>query len=132
MSWASQDSNQCSTPDKGATISSAMARLCHGVPFFSASTISADNTPTPMKEITRSTPKVKVAASLPFQGRITFMRAAITWYQVRPSALMMPSVIGFTAPPGVSAIDSTRAVAAKMSAEAGVSASRACSAIRPA
>jgi hypothetical protein len=31
-----------------------------------------------MKDTTRSTPKVKVAASLPFHGRITFISAATT------------------------------------------------------
>ncbi len=58
-----------------------------------------------MKAMTRSTPNVKVAVSLAFQGRITFISAITTWYQVRPSALMMPSVTVLTAPPGVSATD---------------------------
>ena len=78
MSCASQDSSQCSAPDSGATIASAMARPRIGSWCFSASTISADSTPTPMKDTTRSTPKVKVAASLPFHGRITFISAATT------------------------------------------------------
>ena len=85
-----------------------------------------------MKAMTRSTPSVKVAVSLPFHGRITFISATTTWYQVRPSALMMPSVTVFTAPPGVSETDSTFCGAAIVSSASGVCCSRACSAIRPA
>ncbi len=83
-----------------------------------------------MKAMTRSTPSVKVRVSLPFHGRITFISAATTWYQVRPSALMMPSVTGFTAPPGVSETLSARAGAAIRSAAPAPCCSRACSAIR--
>ena len=57
--------------------------------------------------------------SLPFHGRITFISAATTWYQVRPSALMMPSVTGFTAPPGVSETVSARAGARDQVGSAG-------------
>ena len=84
-----------------------------------------------MKVTTRSTPNRKVAVSLPFQGRITFISAATTWYQVRPSALMMPSVSGFTAPPGVSETLSARTGVTKASSVALVDDSRACSAISP-
>jgi hypothetical protein len=129
MSCASHDSNQCSTPDSGATSASAIARPCHGWWFLSASTISADSTPTPMKATTRSTPNRNVAVSLPFHGRITFISAATTWYQLRPSALMMPSVKGFTAPPGVSAMLSARPRTSNVSLPAPVADSRACSAI---
>ena len=87
-----------------------------------------------MKAMTRSTPSMKVAVSLPFHGRITFISAATTWYQVRPSALMMPSVTVLTAPPGVSATDlrASAAPAIVDRARRGVCCSRACSAIRPA
>ncbi len=83
-----------------------------------------------MKAMTRSTPRVKVRVSLPFHGRITFISAATTWYQVSPSALMMPSVTGLTAPPGVSDTVSVRAGAAIRSAAPAPCCSRACSAIR--
>ena len=83
-----------------------------------------------MKAMTRSTPRVKVRVSLPFHGRITFISAATTWYQVKPSALMMPSVRGFTAPPGVSETVSARAGGAIRSEVPPPCCSRACSAIR--
>ena len=83
----------------------------------------------PMKDITRSTPNMKVPVSLPFQGMITFIRAITTWYQVKPSALMMPSVTALIAPPGVSETDSARTGASMRSAVSPACCSRACSAI---
>jgi hypothetical protein len=72
---------------------------------------------------------MKVPASLPFHGMMTPISVATTWYQVRPSALMMPSVIGFTAPPDVLAIVSARWGGARESIVAPACCSRACSAI---
>ena len=83
----------------------------------------------PMKATTRATPRMNVAVSLPFHGMMTFIRATTTWYQVRPSALMMPSVMGFIAPPEVLAIVSARCGAASESIVVPACCSRACSAM---
>lgn len=97
---------------------------------MSASTTSALKTPTPMNAKTRSTPKTKVAVSLPFHGMMTFISEATSCSQPSPSALMMPSVTTFTAPFGASEIISTLRRAGDLSMMAAACDSRACSAMR--
>ena len=66
MSWASQDSSQCSTPASGATIRSATSHAPVGSPRLTARTTSALSSPTPMSAATRATPSTKVTTSRPW------------------------------------------------------------------
>ena len=68
MSWASQDSSQCSSPATGAVTPSAMSSGPTGEPFLSPRITSALNTPTPMNARTRRIPRDTVIASNPFHG----------------------------------------------------------------
>ena len=97
-SCASQDSAQCRMPASGAVTNSQGSSGSNGWPSFSASTISALITPTPMKATTRATPNRKVAVILPFHGPIRPSSRATSRPQPRPSAATMPSV----GPPGTS------------------------------
>ncbi|MNY13059.1 hypothetical protein D3C86_1461740 [compost metagenome] len=74
MACASQDSSQWNSAASGAAISRPATSADMSRPSRMAATISALNTPTPMKAATRATPSRMVAARVPRHGRTTDSR----------------------------------------------------------